>query len=304
MATRGRRCVHDRPRSAESCQKWGAKPHDAARCDRRAGSSPRRLAECGGTEDNRPSEAAIRGIPAKAHSPSDAGRCGVRGWLEPLVALAESSGTAEYTCSLGTGQRKDRPSKAGPGPPPASGRKRMSGKGCRVARGRGWLCAAAAASVALVGAVMDPMGASAATGTTAVDAAELALLRGAGNPAAAVSPEDAAAAHAEFLRRLGAVQAAVQGCDAFLDRFGSNTEVARVLNRVRQKPGELFHLPGDRRGLGAGGRPARSTSAKSTSSCASRCATSGSAPNPGTTGTRSRPRSPRSTPACASACRP
>jgi hypothetical protein len=75
----------------------------------------------------------------------------------------------------------------------------MSGKGCRVARGRGWLCAAAAASVALVGAVIDPMGASPATGTTAVDAAELArVVEELANPGSSLSTDQAVVLHGEY----------------------------------------------------------------------------------------------------------
>jgi hypothetical protein len=121
----------------------------------------------------------------------------------------------------------------------------MTGNSWRVARGiarahRGFIVAATLGGLFAVAAP-----AAAATGGGPADATDLqALLRELGGDPAAIRRGDAKNAHAEFLRRLGAVESAVHGCADFLDRHGSNDRVVRILTGLRERPGRsLFTSP-------------------------------------------------------------
>ena len=86
---------------------------------------------------------------------------------------------------------------------------------------------------------------TAATADGPADATDLqASLQELGGASAAVSGDEAKDAHAEFLRRLGAVESAVRGCADFLARYGSNNRVVKILKELREKPARsLFTSP-------------------------------------------------------------
>jgi hypothetical protein len=117
----------------------------------------------------------------------------------------------------------------------------MSANEWHVVRARSWLCAAVAASMAF-GAAMGPTATSAATGTTTVDAAELArAVEELADPTAALGADEAAALYAEYVRRLTAVDEAVGRCGGFLDRYGGDQAVREILRREQRKsPGDLL----------------------------------------------------------------
>jgi hypothetical protein len=96
-------------------------------------------------------------------------------------------------------------------------------------------------AVALSGALaFAPPLAAAARGATTDAAGLQAVLQQFQSGTGATNPVGAAEAQAEYKRRLGEAQEAVQECASFLKRYGSHDRVVRILNWLRQRPGEAF----------------------------------------------------------------